>query len=68
MQDEYRIAKKMQIGLGLRYETQNHLSDTNNFSPRLSAALVLDENAKFVLRGGAGFFTSGTEQITFNTS
>lgn len=54
VQDDVRIAKKVQIGLGLRYEIQNHLSDGNNFSPRLSAALVFDEKAKFVLRGGAG--------------
>ena len=54
VQDEFRIAKRMQIGLGLRYELQSRLSDRNNFSPRLSAALVLDEKAKFVLRSGAG--------------
>lgn len=54
VQDEYRIAEKIQIGLGLRYEIQNHLSDKNNFSPRLSAASAFDENAKLVLRSGAG--------------
>lgn len=54
VQDEYRIAEKIQIGLGLRYEIQNHLSDKNNFPPRLSAALAFDGNAKFVLISGTG--------------
>lgn len=54
VQDDFRIAKRMQIGFGLRYENQTGLDDGNNFSPRLSAALVLDEKAKFVIRSGAG--------------
>lgn len=53
-QDEFRLSKRIQIGFGLRYEIQNHLSDKNNFAPRLSGAFVLDNKAKFVLRTGVG--------------
>ena len=54
VQDDFRILKRLQLGVGLRYERQNHISDDNNFSPRLSAAVVLDEKARLVLRSGVG--------------
>ena len=55
IQDDFQLFKRLQLGFGLRYELQNHLSDRNNFTPRVSAAIVLDEKARFVLRTGAGF-------------
>ncbi len=54
VQDEFRVARRLQFGFGLRYEVQNLLSDKNNFSPRLSVTYVLDEKARFVLRSGVG--------------
>ncbi len=56
VQDDIRLYKNFQIGLGLRYERQNNFKDNNNFSPRLSFVWSPDKEAKVVIRSGVGVF------------
>jgi hypothetical protein len=56
VQDDIRLYKNFQIGLGLRYEKQNNLKDSNNFSPRFSFVWSPDKEAKIVIRSGVGIF------------
>ena len=60
IQDEVRLLPNLSLSLGLRYDWQNHLSDRNNFAPRLSFAFAPSKGRKTVLRGGAGFFYDTT--------
>lgn len=55
-QDDIRLQKKLQIGVGLRYEKQNDLTDNNNLSPRISIVWATDKDAKLIFRAGAGIF------------
>ncbi len=55
-QDDIRFYKNFQIGVGLRYERQGNLNDSNNFSPRVSFTYSPFKNGKIVFRGGAGVF------------
>ncbi|MGI8469687.1 MAG: hypothetical protein ACR2N3_14680 [Pyrinomonadaceae bacterium] len=55
-QDDIRLYRNFQIGLGLRYERQNNLKDSNNFSPRLSFIYSPSREGKIVFRVGAGVF------------
>ncbi|MGI9036162.1 MAG: TonB-dependent receptor domain-containing protein [Pyrinomonadaceae bacterium] len=55
-QDDIRLYRNFQIGLGLRYERQNNLRDANNFSPRASFIYSPNREGKIVFRSGAGVF------------
>src|SRR3982751_2373397 len=37
-QDEYRLRPKLTVSAGVRYDWQNFIHDSNNFSPRASFA------------------------------
>lgn len=56
IQDDLRLYESLMLSLGLRYERQNNLKDSNNFSPRLGFAWSPEENGKTTLRGGVGLF------------
>jgi hypothetical protein len=57
IQDQLKVTPFFSLTPGLRYDWQNFLGgDTNNFSPRLSFALVLDQKSEMVLRGGGGIY------------
>ena len=57
IQDQIKIKPWFSITPGLRYDWQNFLTnDRNNFSPRLSFALVLNQAHELVLRGGGGVY------------
>ena len=60
VQDDWKVRRNVTISYGLRFETQNHFSDTHDFAPRLGFAWGIGGNAKnppkTVLRGGFGIF------------
>ena len=60
VQDDWRVKPNLTLSAGLRFETQNNISDHGDFGPRVSLAWGLDSRkgspAKTVLRIGSGFF------------
>lgn len=56
VQDDFRLYRNFQISAGLRYEWQNNLKDSNNFSPRLAFTWSPDNTGKIVVRCGVGIF------------
>ena len=60
-QDDWKANQFFTLSGGLRWESQNHVTDHSDWGPRLSFAYALDGHknraqAKTVLRGGYGFF------------
>lgn len=55
-QDEWRLRRNLTFSLGLRYERETIIKDTNNFGPRLAAAWDPLGTGKTVVRIGAGLF------------
>jgi hypothetical protein len=69
--DDWRAKPNLTFSYGLRYETQNNISDHGNFSPRVALAWGIDgkgnKAAKTVLRAGFGiFFDRVNENVTLN--
>ena len=56
VQDDIRIRKNLTVSPGVRYEAQTHLSDYNNFGPRLGLTWSPGKSGKTTLRGSAGIF------------
>jgi hypothetical protein len=60
LQDDWRVRPNLSLSSGLRYETQNQISDRHNFAPRFGLAWGLGPGKtgqpKTVLRAGAGVF------------
>jgi len=60
-QDQIKLTPRFSLTPGLRYDWQNFLgNDVNNFSPRLSFALVLNKEHEMVVRGGGGIYYDRT--------
>jgi len=57
-EDDWKPKPNLTISYGIRYETQNYMSDHHDFAPRLSFAWGLGKSSspQTVLRGGFGIF------------
>ncbi len=53
-EDDWKVRPNWTFSYGLRYETQNFLSDHKDFAPRISTAYGLGK--KTVIRAGGGIF------------
>lgn len=56
VQDDMRIRKGLTISPGLRYEAQTHVSDYNNFGPRIGLTWAPFKSGRTTLRASAGVF------------
>jgi hypothetical protein len=63
-EDQWRVRPNISLSLGLRFESQNDISDHADFAPRIGLAWGLGKGAapKTVLRAGAGVFYDRFQQ------
>ncbi|HVC45839.1 MAG TPA: carboxypeptidase regulatory-like domain-containing protein [Terracidiphilus sp.] len=60
VEDDWNVNKRLTLSGGIRWETQNHIADHNDWAPRVALAYALDgggkKPAKTVWRAGYGIF------------
>jgi len=60
-EDDWRVNPRLTLSGGIRWESQNHVADHNDWAPRVGLAYALDggkdrKNTKTVFRAGYGIF------------
>jgi hypothetical protein len=81
VQDDFRLRPNLTLGLGLRYERETVIDDTDNWGPRIGVAWnPFPKSSKTVVRFGAGIFynrvllrtiddyTGDSQTLRFNTA
>src|ERR1700730_7335205 len=71
-EDTWRIRSNLSLGIGLRYEVQNHIADWMDLAPRVSLAWAPvgrpRQEPRFVIRLGSGlFYDRFSENLTLQT-
>lgn len=61
LQDDWKASRLLTVSGGIRWESQNHISDHNDWAPRVAFAYAIDGHKKgaqpkTVWRGGYGIF------------
>ncbi len=56
VQDDIRIRRNLTLSPGVRYETQTHVADYNNFAPRFGVTWAPFGNNRTTLRSSLGVF------------
>jgi hypothetical protein len=56
VQDDIRIRRNLTLSPGVRYETQSHVSDRNNFAPRFGVTWAPFRSGRTTLRSSLGIF------------
>jgi hypothetical protein len=72
VEDNWRVRSNLTLGMGLRYEVQNHLADWRDLAPRVSLAWApgtsSQKKPKAVIRLGSGlFYDRFSENLTLQT-
>jgi hypothetical protein len=64
-QDDIRVSKSLTLSPGLRYEIQTHLTDHNNFGPRMGATWAPFKSGRTTVRASYGVFYTWLSTNTY---
>ena len=67
IQDDIRLHKTLSLGVGVRYERQNNLKDSDNISPRLGFIWSPEKRGRIVFRSGIGVFYNWLDSANLGT-
>ncbi len=66
VQDDWNVNRQLTLNIGLRYDYESLMHDTNNFAPRFGFAWNPKNNGKTVIRGSFGIFYATIETSMIN--
>jgi outer membrane receptor protein involved in Fe transport len=66
VQDDINITRGLTLNLGVRYDYETLMHDTNNFAPRFGFAWDPKKDSKTTIRGGFGIFYATIESSLVN--